>query len=81
MKTHKSHMDNTEIDKFIEIVCMCHDFGKGTTYFQKYLDGEYSITDAKYLYDTAERIKSTDGPSTEIYDLSGDMLYSDYVDK
>ena len=42
MKTHKSHMDNTEIDKFIEIVCMCHDFGKGTTYFQKYLDGEYN---------------------------------------
>ena len=47
----------------------------------KCLDGEYSITDAKYLYDTAERIESTNGPSTEIYDLSGDVLYSNYVDK
>ena len=47
----------------------------------KCLDGEYLITDAKYLYDTSERIKSTNGPSTEIYDLAGDMLYSDYVDK
>lgn len=42
MKTHKSHSHNNNINKFIEIICMCHDFGKGTTYFQKYLDGKYN---------------------------------------
>lgn len=42
MKTHKSHSDNDAINKFIEITCMCHDFGKGTTYFQRYLKGEYN---------------------------------------
>ena len=41
IKTHKSHKINHDIDYFIEIVCMCHDFGKGTTYFQKYLEGNY----------------------------------------
>lgn len=42
MKTHKSHSNNNEINKFIEITCMCHDFGKGTTYFQRYLKNEYN---------------------------------------
>ena len=41
IKTHKSHKINHDIDNFIEIVCICHDFGKATTYFQKYLEGEF----------------------------------------
>ncbi len=41
IKTHKSHMKNEDIELLIKVVCICHDFGKGTTYFQKYLDGEY----------------------------------------
>lgn len=42
MKTHQSHSNNNEIDKLIETTCMCHDFGKGTTYFKRYLEGEYN---------------------------------------
>lgn len=42
LKINKSHSIDYDIDKFIEIVCMCHDFGKATTYFQDYLDGKYN---------------------------------------
>lgn len=41
LKTHKYHTIKPEIDDFIEIVCMCHDFGKGTTYFQRYLENDF----------------------------------------
>lgn len=41
LKTHKHHTIKPEIDDFIEIVCMCHDFGKGTTYFQRYLENDF----------------------------------------
>lgn len=42
LKTHKHHTIKPEIDDFIEIVCMCHDFGKGTTYFQRYLENDFN---------------------------------------
>ena len=42
LKTHKYHTIKPEIDDFIEIVCMCHDFGKGTTYFQRYLENDFN---------------------------------------
>ena len=42
LKTHKHHTIKPEIDDFIEIVCMCHDFGKGTTYFQRYIENEFN---------------------------------------
>lgn len=48
IKTHKSHLDSYDIYKFIEIVCMCHDFGKATTYFQKYLRGDYDGIDKQH---------------------------------
>lgn len=41
LKTHKYHTIKPEIDDFIEVVCMCHDFGKGTTYFQRYLENDF----------------------------------------
>lgn len=41
LKTHKHHTIKPEIDDFIEVVCMCHDFGKGTTYFQRYLENDF----------------------------------------
>ena len=43
LKTHKYHTIKPEIDDFIEIVCMCHDFGKGTTYFQRYLENDIRV--------------------------------------
>lgn len=48
IKTHKSHLDKPEIEEFIEIVCICHDFGKGTKYFQDYLDGHYQGIDKNH---------------------------------
>ncbi|WP_072726265.1 CRISPR-associated helicase/endonuclease Cas3 [Tepidibacter thalassicus] len=42
LKTHKTHGKNKELDEIIEIICMCHDFGKASKYFQDYLKGEYN---------------------------------------
>ncbi|MGB7604839.1 MAG: CRISPR-associated helicase Cas3', partial [Lutisporaceae bacterium] len=38
LKLHKSHGINEELEEVIRIICMCHDFGKASTYFQKYLE-------------------------------------------
>jgi CRISPR-associated endonuclease/helicase Cas3 len=42
LETHRSHGGNTDIDGFIKIVSMAHDFGKGTTFFQDYIEGKYN---------------------------------------
>lgn len=38
LKLHKSHGINEELEEVIKIICMCHDFGKASTYFQNYLE-------------------------------------------
>lgn len=48
IKTHKAHFIKEEIGDFIEIVCMCHDFGKATTYFQRYLEHDYDGSDKNH---------------------------------
>ena len=35
-------IDDKEIMNVIEILCLCHDFGKASSYFQKYLEGKYN---------------------------------------
>lgn len=37
LKLHKTHGIGDELEEVIRIICMCHDFGKATSYFQKYL--------------------------------------------
>lgn len=42
LKIHEKHGSCGEIENVIETICMGHDFGKASTYFQKYLKGEYT---------------------------------------
>ncbi|MCD5414884.1 MAG: CRISPR-associated helicase Cas3' [Clostridiales bacterium] len=42
INTHRSHAGDVKLEDLIQTTCMCHDFGKGTTYFQDYLEKEYS---------------------------------------
>lgn len=42
IKTSRMHGISGNIEKIIEILCMCHDFGKASNYFQKYLKKEYN---------------------------------------
>ncbi|KUO53430.1 MAG: hypothetical protein APF76_09330 [Desulfitibacter sp. BRH_c19] len=42
IETSKMHGVVGEIEKIIGTICMCHDFGKASEYFQKYLKNEYS---------------------------------------
>ncbi len=42
IETNTLHGLKGEIDEIISIICMCHDFGKASIYFQKYLKGEYN---------------------------------------
>ncbi|MGV8146959.1 MAG: CRISPR-associated helicase Cas3' [Alkaliphilus sp.] len=37
IETHCSHGGDPKLEELIKTVCLCHDFGKGTSYFQKYL--------------------------------------------
>ncbi|WP_293664444.1 CRISPR-associated helicase Cas3' [Tepidibacter sp.] len=41
LNTHNMHGGSDELEKIIESICMCHDFGKASEYFQQYLRGEY----------------------------------------
>lgn len=41
LETNDMHGINEDISNIISIICMCHDFGKASTYFQKYLKNEY----------------------------------------
>lgn len=41
LATTKMHGVQGEIESIISIICMCHDFGKASSYFQKYLKSEY----------------------------------------
>lgn len=45
LTSHRLHMQNsTELEDVIRIICMCHDFGKASGYFQKYLEtGEGTV--------------------------------------
>ena len=42
LQTSKLHGVTGEIDKIIRIITMSHDFGKASSYFQRYLKGEYN---------------------------------------
>lgn len=42
LKTNEFHGLSGETDDIISTICMGHDFGKASIYFQKYLKGEYS---------------------------------------
>jgi len=42
LETNRIHGLGGEIDNIISTICMCHDFGKASTYFQRYLKGEYN---------------------------------------
>lgn len=41
LKTTKLHGVIGDIESIIETICLCHDFGKASTYFQQYLAGKY----------------------------------------
>lgn len=42
LNTSKMHGITGEIDEVIDTICMCHDFGKASCYFQRYLKNEYN---------------------------------------
>lgn len=42
LNTSKMHGITGEIDEVIDTICMCHDFGKASSYFQSYLKDEYN---------------------------------------
>lgn len=42
LNTSKMHGITGEIHEIIDTICMCHDFGKASSYFQRYLNGEYN---------------------------------------
>ncbi len=42
LETTRMHGVIGEIEQVIETICMCHDFGKASSYFQAYLSGEYN---------------------------------------
>ena len=42
LETNSLHGVKGEIEKVIDTVCLCHDFGKASSYFQKYLRNEYN---------------------------------------
>lgn len=41
LKANKDHGLGNELDEVISIICLCHDFGKASSYFQSYLKGTY----------------------------------------
>lgn len=44
---------------------------------QRYLDGIYSINYSEYLYGTEENANPIIGPSIEIFNDTGELIYSD----
>lgn len=42
VETSRMHGVIGEIEAIIKIICMCHDFGKASSFFQKYLNEEYA---------------------------------------
>lgn len=44
---------------------------------QRYLDDNYNINYNEYLYETEEYVNPEKGPSIEIFNDTGELIYSD----
>lgn len=44
---------------------------------QRYLDGDYDIKYSEYLCETEEYVTPEKGPSIEIFNDTGELIYSD----
>lgn len=44
---------------------------------QRYLDDNYNINYSEYLYETEEYVNPEKGPSIEIFNDTGELIYSD----
>lgn len=42
LKANKDHGIGNSLDEVIRIICLSHDFGKASSYFQRYLQGRYN---------------------------------------
>ena len=41
LKANRDHGMGNELDEVISTICLSHDFGKASSYFQRYLQGKY----------------------------------------
>lgn len=44
---------------------------------QRYLDNDYDVNYSEYLFETEEYVNPEKGPSIEIFNDTGELIYSD----